>query len=41
MIIKTLPVGPLQVNCYIVACPRTKKALIIDPGDEAEQILRV
>ncbi len=41
MIIKTLPVGPLQVNCYIVACPRTKKALIIDPGDEAEHILRV
>jgi glyoxylase-like metal-dependent hydrolase (beta-lactamase superfamily II) len=41
MIIKTLPVGPLQVNCYVVACPRTKKALIIDPGDEADQILRV
>jgi len=41
MIIKTLPVGPLQVNCYIVACPRTKKALIIDPGDEAQRILQL
>lgn len=41
MLIRTLPVGPLQVNCYIVGCPRTKKALIIDPGDEGEYILSV
>ncbi len=41
MIVKSLPVGPLQVNCYIVACPRTKKALIIDPGDEAQKILQL
>jgi glyoxylase-like metal-dependent hydrolase (beta-lactamase superfamily II) len=39
MLIKTLAVGPLQVNCYLVACPRTKKAMIIDPGDEGESIL--
>lgn len=41
MIIRTLPVGPLQVNCYLVGCPRTKKAMIIDPGDEGEYILSV
>ncbi len=41
MIVKSLPVGPLQVNCYIAACPRTKKALIIDPGDEAQRILQL
>ncbi|MEA3465436.1 MAG: MBL fold metallo-hydrolase [Thermodesulfobacteriota bacterium] len=39
MIIRTLPVGPLQVNCYLIGCPRTKKALIIDPGDEGEYIM--
>lgn len=39
MIVKTLAVGPLQVNCYIVGCSRTKKAVVIDPGDEGENIL--
>lgn len=39
MIVETLAVGPLQVNCYLVACPRTKHALIIDPGDEGDRIL--
>jgi len=41
MLIRTLPVGPLQVNCYLVACPRTKKAMVIDPGDEGENILEL
>ncbi len=41
MLIRTLAVGPLQVNCYLVACPRTKKAMIIDPGDEGENILQL
>ncbi|MCD6525717.1 MAG: MBL fold metallo-hydrolase [Desulfuromonas sp.] len=41
MLVETLAVGPLQVNCYLVACPRTKKAMIIDPGDEGERILEV
>lgn len=39
MLIETLAVGPLQVNCYLVACPRTQKAMVVDPGDEAERIL--
>ncbi|MBF0429727.1 MAG: MBL fold metallo-hydrolase [Fibrobacteria bacterium] len=39
MIIKTLSVGPIQANCYIIACEQTKKAAIIDPGDEAERIM--
>ncbi|MDY0189290.1 MAG: MBL fold metallo-hydrolase [Desulfuromonas sp.] len=41
MLIRILAVGPLQVNCYLVACPRTKKAMIIDPGDEGENILEL
>lgn len=40
MIIKTIPVGMLQTNCYIVACDNTKEAIVIDPGDEADKILK-
>ncbi|HLK89396.1 MAG TPA: MBL fold metallo-hydrolase [Polyangia bacterium] len=36
---QTFPVGALQCNCTIVACPDTREALVIDPGDEAEEIL--
>ena len=32
MDILTLPVGPLQTNCYLASCPETKETLIIDPG---------
>lgn len=39
MLIETLAVGPLQVNCFIVACDKTRKAAVIDPGDEGERIL--
>jgi len=39
MIIEHLVVGPLAVNCYIVACEVTKKAAVIDPGDEGKRIL--
>ncbi len=39
MLIQTLPVGPLQVNCFIVACEETKEAMVVDPGDDGAQIL--
>ncbi|MBN1255183.1 MAG: MBL fold metallo-hydrolase [Deltaproteobacteria bacterium] len=39
MILKMLVVGPLQVNCYIVGCERTKQAAVIDPGGDVDQIL--
>ena len=39
MIFETLAVGPLQCNCYIIGCEKTREALVIDPGDEAELIL--
>lgn len=41
MIIKTLPVGPIMANCFIVGCKETLEAAVIDPGDEAEKILRL
>jgi len=40
MQIETLVVGPLQVNCFIVGCEKTQEALVVDPGDEAERILK-
>jgi glyoxylase-like metal-dependent hydrolase (beta-lactamase superfamily II) len=37
---KNLVVGPFQCNCRLIVCPRTGHGLLIDPGDEAEQILK-
>jgi hydroxyacylglutathione hydrolase len=34
-----LPLGPLQTNCYIVY-NQEKKCLIIDPGEEAEKLIK-
>jgi len=39
LIVKTLPTGPLEVNCYIVGCETTGKAVVIDPGGDVEKIL--
>ena len=39
MIIKKLTVGPIQANCFILGCEKTKEAVVIDPGDEADRIL--
>lgn len=36
-----LVVGQLQVNCYILADEKTKEAVVIDPGDDAEAILGI
>jgi glyoxylase-like metal-dependent hydrolase (beta-lactamase superfamily II) len=41
MILMRLIVGPLQVNCYILSDEKTKEAVVIDPGDDAEDILRL
>lgn len=34
-----LPVGPLQVNCFVLGCTATAAALVVDPGDEGARIL--
>lgn len=39
MQIKTIKVGELQTNCYILIDEQSNQAVIIDPGDEAEKIL--
>ncbi|MDO5445292.1 MAG: MBL fold metallo-hydrolase [Eubacteriales bacterium] len=39
MLIKTLPVGQLETNCYIVTNEETLRCVVIDPGDESNTIL--
>jgi glyoxylase-like metal-dependent hydrolase (beta-lactamase superfamily II) len=41
MIVHPMPVGPLQANCFIVGCDKTRKAAIIDPGGDADRLLSV
>jgi hydroxyacylglutathione hydrolase len=41
LIHEILPVGMLQCNCHIIGDPKTREALVIDPGDDAERILDV
>lgn len=40
MVLKSLCVGPLGTNCYIVGCESAKEAVVIDPGDQADLILK-
>ncbi len=34
-------VGPLQVNCYIVYDDESREAMVIDPGNNADEILDI
>jgi len=36
MFLKKIIVGPLETNCYLIACKNTKNAAVIDPGGEEE-----
>jgi glyoxylase-like metal-dependent hydrolase (beta-lactamase superfamily II) len=39
MIIDTFPVGLLQCNCTILGDEETREAIVIDPGDDSDEIL--
>ena len=39
--IEKIVVGEFQANCYVVACKKTGRGFIIDPGDEYERIKKV
>ncbi len=39
MIFESIAVGPLSVNCYIVACEQSREGIVIDPGGDVEQII--
>jgi glyoxylase-like metal-dependent hydrolase (beta-lactamase superfamily II) len=36
--IEQIMVGRMAVFCYIVSCPKTKEALIIDPGGDEDKV---
>jgi hydroxyacylglutathione hydrolase len=38
-IMRTFPVGPLQCNCSVIGDSLSGRALVIDPGGDADQIL--
>jgi hydroxyacylglutathione hydrolase len=39
MIHEIFPVGPLQCNCSIIGDETTREAMVIDPGDDVEDVL--
>jgi glyoxylase-like metal-dependent hydrolase (beta-lactamase superfamily II) len=39
--LRRLVVGQLQTNCYVMGDEKTKKGIVIDPGDESYRILDV
>ena len=40
LLIRRLPVGPYEANCYLVACIRTMEAVLLDPGAEAQRLIQ-
>ena len=34
-----LPLGPLQTNCYLMACTVTQQAAVVDPAWDGRAIL--
>ncbi len=41
MIHKIFPVGPLQCNCSVIGDEQTHEAMVIDPGDQIDDILKI
>jgi len=39
MIHEILPVGPLQCNCSVVGDETSREAIVIDPGDDIDQVV--
>lgn len=39
IIIETRAVGPFFKNGFVVSCPRTSEGILIDPGDEVQELL--
>jgi glyoxylase-like metal-dependent hydrolase (beta-lactamase superfamily II) len=41
MIHEILPVGPLQCNCSVVGDDVTREAMVIDPGDQIDDVVAI
>ncbi len=39
MIVRAMPLGPLQANCFLIGCKQTRQAAVIDPGGDVDRIL--
>src|SRR6202030_168871 len=39
MIHEILPVGPLRCNCSVIGDETTREAMVIDPGDDIQEVL--
>jgi len=40
LIFEGFGVGPIEANCYIIGCDKTKEGAVVDPGDEGGRILK-
>ncbi len=40
MIIRALSLGALETNCYVLGCADSRQGVVIDPADDADEILR-
>jgi len=41
MIHEIFPVGPLQCNCSVIGDEQTREAMVIDPGDDVEDVMAI
>src|SRR5215813_3643120 len=41
MIHEVIPVGPLQCNCSVIGDEQSLEAIVIDPGDDVDDILAI
>jgi hydroxyacylglutathione hydrolase len=41
MLIESSAVPPFEKNGYVVACPDTREAIVIDPGDEVHDLIAI
>src|SRR3954470_18722492 len=41
MIHEIIPVGPLQCNCSVVGDEASREAIVIDPGDDIDDVLAI
>jgi len=39
VILKSMALGPIMANCYVLGCQNTREAAVIDPGEEAARII--
>ena len=41
LILESFPVGPLSCNCSIIGCTETGEAAVVDPGGDADEIIKL